>query len=126
MYHNAMRALAVYEVFTPASERADLANILRRFHARKLEGGREEKDPLGNIMVESTQQLSGAKKTRKNPKARKPPSLSLSKDQQKKTKRGKHPKKDTPIEVDNMIVVTTPREMKGRGQKKHHTEEKSP
>ena len=71
-----MLALAVYEAFTPAGKRARMGDIIRRVETRRV--GRatgEEKDPLGNVMVESIQQLSGLNKSKKKVKPKKPTSL---------------------------------------------------
>ena len=49
-----------YEAFKPACKRAQMGEIVRGVETRRF--GRasvEEKDTLGNIMVASTQELSG-------------------------------------------------------------------
>ena len=74
-----------------------MGEVIRRVETRRA--GRatgEEKDPLGNVMVESIQQLSGLNKSKKKVKPKKPTSLSLGKGRQKKIKKvkGKQAKKN--------------------------------
>ena len=59
-----MCALAVYETFTPAEKRAIMGETIRRREMKDLGGSTlQEAGPSGNVMVHSTQKLSGQKKS---------------------------------------------------------------
>ena len=61
---------------------------MRRVETRRLGSATvEEKDPLGNIIVESTQQLNGINKGNKKVTPKKPTSLGLGEGKQKKIKK---------------------------------------
>ena len=95
LHHNAMITLAVYETFTAAEKRAKMGDVIRRRERKELGGSTlQETDPLGNVMVDSTQQLSGKKRVKKKRKPKKPQSLSKGKAEQKRLKigSGKQPK----------------------------------
>ena len=91
-----MMTLAMYEAFTPGDKRANLGDTIRRIEIE----GKTMEDPLGNAMVDSTQQLSGLKKSKKKLKPKMPQSLSRAKtyrsrvrvEEENNAKRTCHPK----------------------------------
>ena len=126
-----MITLAVYETFTTAEKRAKMGEVIRRRERKELGGSTmKEIDPLGNVMVESTQQLSGKKKVKRKRKPKKPQSLSRGKAEQKKLKigGGKLLKTKTLKGSDELKGTAPPGKKPGRpekGQTETHSNDRS-
>ena len=108
-----MMTLAAYEAFIPAEKRANIGGTIRRIEIE----GKTMEDPLGNAMVDSTQQLSGLKKSKKKLKPKMPQSLSRGKKIQKKSsgggrqrKKNMPPKAKTPTTMK--LLEAEPKEPK--------------
>ena len=112
-----MITLAEYEPFTAVEKRAKMGDVIRRRDMKELRGSTiKETETLGNVMVESTQQLSGKKKVKRKRKPKKPQSLSRGKAEQKKLKigGGKLLKTKTIQEIDELKGTAHPGKKPGR------------
>ena len=115
-----MITLAVYETFTAAEKRAKMGDVIRRRERKELGGSTlQETDPLGNVMVDSTQQLSGKKRVKKKRKPKKPQSLSKGKAEQKRLKigSGKQPKMKILQGIHELKSTPPPGKKPGRPEK---------
>ena len=126
-----MITLAVYETFTAAEKRAKMGDVIRRRERKELGGSTlQETDPLGNVMVDSTQQLSGKKRVKKKRKPKKPQSLSKGKPEQKRLKigSGKQPKMKILQGIHERKSTPPPGKKPGRpekGQTEKHNNNRS-
>ena len=71
------------------------------------------RDPLGNVMVDSAQQLSGLKKIKRKRKPKRPQLLSLGKTEQKKLKKSSGKQKQKPLGTEDFKLEEDAKKITG-------------